>query len=71
MLSAAREDMRLKETHFDTKYPEAGAHKVYTCTCIYIHILAICRYGKGRQPPARMFNFILGSSRQMNSFSRH
>ena len=39
-LFVAREDMRLKETHFDVKQPQAGAHKV--CTCLYL-------YGKGRQ----------------------
>ena len=36
----ARDDMRLKETHFDVKVPDAGTHKV--CTFTYLH-------GMGRQ----------------------
>lgn len=30
----AREDMRLKETHFDAKVPQAGTHKVYLLNLI-------------------------------------
>lgn len=33
-LFAAHDDMRLKETHFDVKVPDAGTHKVgtsYSC----------------------------------------